>query len=369
MDEVDYLSTIKLLTHNQSLEGRLKLVLETTRSFLNLDICSILLVPDSGSDFYIISCGDNVNFVQDDSGKYISAEQSDSDSEDDLIVLRRNKADADYESYGFSEVDAQKLHIKSVAGADFRLHQNLEVRLRLTRNQGRGEFSSAEINLVEKVIASIRTAICGAIHEQHRAVFDLSALKLLTRLRIAMFTLNQKLEILEKSALAEELLEKTRAYRGDDSLLTGRSREYQIKLDNAIEELKNNDELRYKIVDIIVTDKGEQYTLVIAKVVSQNMLFAEGNFLVFIFSSSEGCIDPGNLLNLWQISPAEKKVLAAIARYDNIKKVAIELKISPNTAKAQLKSAYRKLGVGSKMMLMKRLNLLKNIEALMGEEA
>jgi DNA-binding CsgD family transcriptional regulator len=182
-----------------------------------------------------------------------------------------------------------------------------------------------------------------------------------------MFTLNQKLEVLEKSVLADELLEKIRVYHCNERLLAGRSKEYQVKIDNTVRELSADNGLPYKIVDVVVTERGEQFTLVIAKVVSQNMLLAEGNFLVFIFSSAEGSIDPGNLLSLWQISPAERRVLAAIARYDNIKKVAIELKISPNTAKAQLKSAYKKLGVGSKMMLMKRLNLLRNIEALMGD--
>ena len=364
MDEIDYLSTVHLLTQHRSLEGRLKGVLETTRSFLNLDICSILFVPDSGADYHIVSGGDG-EMVQDERGAYASVDPLRDTTDSNVVVFRRNKSDANQSKYEIGEIFTHKLHVKSVAGADFRLHKNLEVKLRLTRNHEQGEFNDAEIKLIEKVISAVRETICDAVRQQHQAIFNTSAQKLLTRLRIGMFILNQRLEILEKSVLADELLEKIRAYHCNENWLAGRSREQQTKLDHTVRELNNNNELFYKIVDAVATEKGEQYTMVIAKTTSQDMPFSENNFLVFIFSSPETNGEPSNLLNLWHVSPAEKKVLAAIARFDNIKKVAIELKISPNTAKAQLKSAYRKLGVGSKMMLMKRLSLLRNIEALM----
>jgi DNA-binding CsgD family transcriptional regulator len=365
MDEIDYLSTVNLLTQNHSLEGRLKLVLEKTRSYLNLDACSIQFVPDNGSDFYIISSNESLDQVREQKGEYsLDATQGLEDSE--AAVFRLNKSSPSQNGGEQGAIFTHKLRVKSVAGADFRLHKNLEVRLRLMRNHEQGEFSAAEINLIEQVMASIRGTISTAIHERHQAIFDASAQKLLTHLRIGMFILNQGLEILEKSALADELIGKIRAFHYDEKLLAGKTREYQAKLDRTMEELTNNPALLYKIVDIVAAEKGDQYTLVIAKSIPESAPLSESIFLGYIFSCPEDFLSCSTLLNMWQISPAERRVLTAIARFDNIKKVALELNISPNTAKAQLKSVYKKLGVGSKMRLMKRLNLLRNIEALTG---
>ncbi|HSB96666.1 MAG TPA: LuxR C-terminal-related transcriptional regulator [Spongiibacteraceae bacterium] len=366
MDEKDYLSTVDLLTQSHSLEKRLQLVLENTRSFLKLDACSIHFVADNGNNFHIISDGEGIGLVQEETGRYFHTDQSQDYSENEVAALRCKKSNEDEVDCRSDAIFTHRLRVNSVAGADIKLQKNLEARFRLTRNHDQGEFSQTEIQLIEKVINSIRAMIGSAVDEQNQEIFNSSAKKLLKHLRIGMFILNGKLEVLEKSPLAEELLSKMRAYHCGEQLLAGRSRESQAKLDRTISELHGNSELLYKIVDVTAAERGEQYTLVMAKVVADGMPFSGSNFLVFIFSCSEEAFGSSALLSLWQISPAEKRVLTAIARYDNIKKVAIELKISPNTAKAQLKSVYKKLGVGSKMRLMKQLNVLRNIEALTG---
>jgi DNA-binding CsgD family transcriptional regulator len=259
----------------------------------------------------------------------------------------------------------REFRVESVAGADFRPQQNLEVRLRLTRSQLQGEFSDGEIDLIEILIASIRSIVQAATQERYATLFNGYAQKLLNCLRVGMFIVSPRLEILEKSPLADELLLRLRSYHRHERWLAGASDEQQGRLDQAVFELNTQDDLRYRVVDIISMGRGEQYPLVIAKTPVLPPAFTEHNLAVFIFSSAEDLFNADRLLSLWQISPAEKRVLTAIARYDNIKKVALELNISPNTAKAQLKSVYKKLGVGSKMRLMKRLNVLRNVEALM----
>jgi DNA-binding CsgD family transcriptional regulator len=360
MDEQDFLSKVNLLTQSPTLEGRLKQLLETTRTFFNLDICSLLFVPDSGEDFHIVSCRDGTDLIQEERGQYFCADRSDHASSE-VMVFRRNGG-VDGESDG---IFTRNFRVESVAGADFRPLQNLEVRLRLTRNQVQGEFSDREIELIERLIASIRGAVLAATQEKYATLFNGYAQKLLACLRVGMFIVSPRLEILEKSPLAEELLLRLRSYRCSERWLAGASEEHQAKLDQALFELNANSELRYRVVDIITMGRGEQYPVVIARAPALPPAFTESNFVVFIFSSGEDLFNVDRLLSLWQISPAEKRVLTAIARYDNIKKVALELNISPNTAKAQLKSVYKKLGVGSKMRLMKRLNVLRNVEALM----
>jgi DNA-binding CsgD family transcriptional regulator len=361
MDELDFLSKVNLLTQSPTLEGRLKQLLETTRVFFNLDICSLLFVPDSGEDFHIVSCRDGADLVQEERGQYFCADRSENASSE-VMVFRRSEMGVDGEPDG---IFTRNFRVESVAGADFRPLQNLEVRLRLTRNQVQGEFSDREIELIERLIVSIRSIVHGATQEKYATLFNGYAHKLLACLRVGMFIVSPRLEVLEKSPLADELLLRLRSYRRSERWLAGASEEQQSKLDQAMFELNANSEMRYRVVDIITMGRGEQYPLVIAKAAVLPPAFTESNFVVFIFSSAEDLFNVDRLLSLWQISPAEKRVLTAIARYDNIKKVALELNISPNTAKAQLKSVYKKLGVGSKMRLMKRLNVLRNVEALM----
>ena len=397
MDETDFLSQVNLLTQRPTLEGRLKQLLEATRIFFDLDICSLLFVPDSGEDFHLVSCRGGGDLVQEERGQYFCTDRSvragyagdtgpwpgaggadlctgvgiypgDRDAPvtystaAEVMAFRRGEPGA---RDAAAEVFTRNFRVESVAGADFRPLQNLEVRLRLTRNQAQGEFSDREIELIEGLIAAIRAAVHTAAQEKYATLFNGYAQKLLACLRVGMFIVSPRLEILEQSPLADELLDRLRIYQRSDRWLSGATEEYQAKLDQAVFELSSDDELRYCVVDIIAMGRGEQYPLVIAKTAALPPAFTESSFAVFIFSSAEDLFNVDRLLSLWQISPAEKRVLAAIARYDNIKKVAIELNISPNTAKAQLKSVYKKLGVGSKMRLMKRLNVLRNVEALM----
>lgn len=407
MDEKDFLSQVNLLTQRPTLEGRLKQLLEATRTFFDLDICSLLFVPDSGEDFHLVSCREGADLVQEERGQYFCADRSthagyvaaissspgtSSNDAADGLPHDANASPGDHPGSGPSDHDAPRIpqianevtvyrrsgsgaaatdvftrnfRVESVAGADFRPLPNLEVRLRLTRNQAQGEFSDREVELIEGLIAAIRSAVYSATQEKYTALFNGYAQKLLACLRVGMFIVSPRLEILEKSPLADELLDRLRCYHLSDRWLAGASEEHQARLDQAVFDLNANTELRYCVVDIIAMGRGEQYPLVIAKTAALPPLFTESNFVVFIFSSAEDLFNVDRLLSLWQISPAEKRVLTAIARYDNIKKVALELNISPNTAKAQLKSVYKKLGVGSKMRLMKRLNLLRNVEALM----
>lgn len=360
MDEKDFLSTMNLLTQRPTLEGRLRQILDATRRYFDLDVCSLLFVPDSGEDFHLASCRDGTDVVQEERGQYFCADRSEAGA-GEIVVIRRNGAGRDE-----GGIFTHNFRVESVAGADFRPVQNLEVRLRLTRSQAQGEFSDREIDLIEQLIAAIRGTISDSAREKYETLFSCYARKLLTCLRVGMFIVSPRLEVLQKSALADELLARMRCYHLHERWLAGAAPDYQAKLDQALFELNANPDLHYRVIDIIAMGRGEQYPLVIARAAMPSLEFAEHNFVVFIFSSAEDIFAVDQLLSLWQISPAEKRVLTAIARFDNIKKVAIELNISPNTAKAQLKSVYKKLGVGSKMRLMKRLNLLRNVEALMG---
>lgn len=365
MDKFEFLANINLLAYPHSLENRLKLMLENTRAFLKLNICSILFLTDNGRKFDIISCGEHEELVSEYREKFLCLDQYHDFPDGEIVVFHPSAIDDSAAGREFSSFCSEKVHIKSVAGADFKPHQNLEVRVRFTRNHQQEEFTEADIRVLEKLLLPLRDAINAGIDHQHRMLFDLCAQKLLSRFRIGMLLLSKQMEILGESPLAQDLLERTHAYHKNKSKLVGRSREYQELLEQSAHEIEADNELYYRAINIKTADKTEHYTIVIARKPDWRYLLPGTDFITFIFSSLEENMDSVALLRQWRISPAEQKVLAAIIRFDNVKKVAIELNISPNTAKAQLKSAYRKLGIDSKMMLLKRLNMVRNIEALL----
>jgi DNA-binding CsgD family transcriptional regulator len=368
MDDIDFLSKIfSCLSQNESIEYRLKTTLHTIRPYLQVDIAAILIIPENHHDCQIICSGGDDALIEEYKKDYFYADQFHNFPEGKTIVFQPRDDDGDPLAGNFSEFCRNKVGIAAVAAADLQLHNHLEVRLRLTRSAQQAAFTDREITLIDKIVPHLKNTIDQAIHAQYHSLFDASAQKVLAHFRIGMLIINKELDILDKSSLSEELLAKSNALVCNGGKLVTRSRDYQAKVEQMIQDLCGNDEILYRTLSIIAPKTGAEYTIAITRDDAGPLdnLIAEHRFNVFIFSSLDEKIDMSILVGLWKVSPAEQRVLSAMMRYDNVKKVAIELKISPNTAKAQLKSVYRKLGIVSKTMLIKRLNSVRNMTALL----
>lgn len=368
MDDIDFLSKVFFcLSQNESLEYRLKSSLQVMRSYLQAETATILIIPENHHDCQIICSGGNDPLIEEYKKDYFYIDRFHDFPEGKTVMFKPQIDGNDPSVTGFSDFCRDKVHIGSVAGADLHLSNHLEVRLRLTRSLEQEDFSENEIQLLDKIIPHFKNAIDQAIHARYHSLFDASAQKVLKHFRIGMLIINRELDILDRSSLAEELLDKSNALVCNGSKLVTRSRDYQAKVEQMIHDLHSNDEILYRTLSITAPKTGEEYTIAVTRDESGPLdnLIAEQRFNVFVFSSLDDKIDMSILVGLWKVSPAEQRVLSAMMRYDNVKKVAIELKISPNTAKAQLKSVYRKLGIVSKTMLIKRLNSVRNMTALL----
>lgn|GEM_PF-888812 len=368
MDQIDFATRIFLIfTQNDPIEQRLKSALEVIRSYFLLDIASILFIPENNHDLQVIASGEKEDFVEEYKREYFYLDQYHGFPDNKIVVFHPAADDDNPSTQSFRDFCSSTVGINTVAGADFRLNQNIEVRLRFSRAHARSEFKASEIKILEKIVPIIRRAIEQAAQAQYHSLFDFSAQKILSRFRIGIVIVNRELEVLDKSALADKLLDSSNAFNCNKGKLVAKSRDIQQKLERMIHDLHEHEDVFYRTMNIQSLRPREEYTLAITKETAspQRGLFTENRFTIFIFSSLEEDFDMGILVTLWRISPAEQRVLSAVLRFDNVKKVALELNISPNTAKAQLKSVYRKLGIESKTMLIKRLNSVKNMAALL----
>jgi DNA-binding CsgD family transcriptional regulator len=372
MDELDFLSKIFLcLTQSESIEDRLRAALLTIKEFVDVDMASIIFIPETKHDFRVISVGAGSDELIEEYKKeyfYVDNHHGFPDSKAVVFHPAEGLVEGDAATQPFRDFCREKLHIRSAIGIDFQLHDSLQVRLRLTRLPEQGEFTAVEIEALDKVAPYIKRAIDQAVYAQYHSLFDFSAQKILARFRIGIMVINKSLEVMDKTPLVDKLLASSDAFTCNNKKLIARSKDYQSRIERMMRELSTDEKVVYRTMSVAVPRSRDEYTLAITRNVSslQDSLFLEERFTVFIFSSAEENVDMGILVALWRISPAEQRVLSAIMRFDNVKKVANELNISPNTAKAQLKSVYRKLGIDSKTMLIKRLNSAKNMAALLG---
>lgn len=368
MDEIEFISDIFVtLTQNESIEARLQSALDASRDWLGLEFASVMFIAENSHDFQIISSGGNNELIEEYKREYFYMDRY-HDFPDSTVVVFRPGADEDgVADSKFREFCCGKLGVTAVVGADFCLNQRLQVRVRFARGNGAPEFAESEIRIVEKLVLLIKGAVNQANHAQYHSLFDYSAQKILARFKIGIFIINSALEVIDSSLLADKLLENSNALACNKGKLVAKSREYQSRLEQMVHDLAEGGDIMYRTLSITSPKSGEEYTLAIARddISLQGTFFMEKRFTVFIFSSQEEAIDMSILVTLWRISPAEQRVLSAMMRYDNVKSIARQLNISPNTAKAQLKSVYRKLGIVSKSMLIKRLNSVKNMAALL----
>jgi DNA-binding CsgD family transcriptional regulator len=235
------------------------------------------------------------------------------------------------------------------------------IEIHMVRQAPFGRLSDREKNAVQRVLELINGAIATYLDERTDDYYASILDRLLAHLCIGLIRLDSNLLIVEKSSLVDTLLETTGSYRCESNRLVDVDHPHDDTIARAIQSLRV-DEVPYAIADVVSTAHQGQCAIVVTDLAAGSRA---GGYLVYLLCSIADHFEASDLLNFWHITPAEKRALAALTRFGNIKKVAIELGVSPNTVKTQLKSAYKKLGVDNKISLLRRFSLLRLIDALM----
>jgi DNA-binding CsgD family transcriptional regulator len=364
MEENVLLSPIYQTRSAQVLKNHLRHILNTTLVLLNLEHCTLSLVTENDGDaLSVCSSLEPASTVQESRSTVRSANANAEESFQFRLRLElgsEKSRDADLQLTNSSSSElAEHDHVASIEQTDIAAPF---IKLWLVRKTRFGRLTYTERNAIQRVLQSINRTIACYIdhrpHDYHASILE----RLLAYFCIGVIQLDRNLDIVEKSNLVDELLATTDSYRCQSNRLMKIAPQDDHIVERAVDTLKNHD-LPYCFVDVVSTLNKGQCAIVVAKLASESHA-PENGYLVYVLCSAADQFEANDLLNFWHITPAEKRVLAGLTRYGSIKKVAIELGISPNTVKSQVKSAYKKLGVDNKISLLRRFSVLRLIDAL-----
>jgi DNA-binding CsgD family transcriptional regulator len=367
MEESKLLSPINITENIPLLKSHLLHILDTTQLLLNLEYCTVTLTTVSGDDALSVrSSVAPASAVHDKPGP---APAIDLGVEEALQFRQRLELDGEHiTSAGCTDFapsslyDLTQTNRSSMAKADCSDEAAPLIKLRLVRQPQFGLLTYAEQYAIQRVLQSINRAIISYIDNRSQDYYASMLDRLLVHFCIGVIKLDLNFAIVEKSSLVDQLLESTRSYRCESNRLVKIVPRDEHIVERAIRALENSGQ-PYSLIDMVATPNEGQCAIVVAKLAPKPGR-SENGYLVYILCSVADHFETSDLLDFWHITPAEKRVLACLARFGSIKKVAIKLGISPNTVKSQLKSAYKKLGVDNKISLLRRFSLLRLIDAL-----
>lgn len=367
MDAMESLYSSYLHARSPLLEDRLKFLLDTISHLLKLEQCSVAFSTDDQPNYHVIRS----EFGQEEKSKQPLASPVFSlmgeGQGDGVVVFQTMVISVDSSSKKVAaKTPSDQESTRHVVSAFFSMNDGSDIRFMAARCLESGEFTPRERSFITKTLEAIKSEVNHQLTNHYRALLSDSTEKLLTDSRCGILLITKNMVVLGKSAVADDLLQEIRVLLFADNRLYSDFPKYQLALERAIHDLCADKDLDHTILEPVENQSGEKYTIAIRRNAEKpSTWLRDVSFCLFIISWAEDISHLAPLLDLWQLSPAEKKALLAIVEFDSIKKAAQILDISSNTVKAHLKSAYRKLGVDSKAMLFKRLNLVRKIKALL----
>lgn len=367
MDEDIRIFINRIIPNNPALNTHLRHTLDTTHLLLNLEICALTLTTEQDTNFLKVLSGIEKSAPPDNNTTPSPNSQK---TPADAITFRQNirlsfekiAGAANDRSIGYQPHAANYFQTPPTGINSVPETTGPVIELYLVRSALFGEFTAVEKDVAGRAMESINRTITAYINDGWNDQYAATLNKLLAHFRIGLVKLDRQFDIVEKSSLVDDLLESTANYRCESNQLVNHAPRKGDIFQRSIKRL-NAENKPYSIVDVVITRSDGQCAIVLTKFPACIDGIANG-YLVFILCPVEDHLRAVDLLDFWHVSPAEKRVLAGLTRFGNIKKVAIELNISPNTVKSQLKSAYKKLGVDNKISLLRHFALLRLIDAL-----
>lgn len=341
-------------------------ILDTLQLLMNLERCTLSLTTEYGDDALSVSSSMEPASLAHAHRTYTHS--SDVDTEETFqfqqpLELRwENVADA-----AWSQLASPGSHEATVERDVLNEHPSPPntvsiIQLNVVRHSRFGRLTFTETYAIQRVLQSIHRAIAEYFEHRSDDYYGSVLERLLTHFRIGIIKLSPQLNIIEKSSQVDDLLASTTNYRCQSGRLIKIAPHDHRIVERAVDALHMK-QLPYQFVDVVSTGNNGQCAIVVTQLAPRRDGQA-GGYVVYILCSMADHFEASDLLDFWQITPAEKRVLAGLTRYGSIKKVALELGVSPNTVKSQLKSAYKKLGVDSKISVLRRFTLLRLINAL-----
>lgn len=265
--------------------------------------------------------------------------------------------------------------IAYVLGVDLRDSGRFHVRLRFCRSPRAGNFSAEDCRTVEMFSPHLKTAIhlyseIDTVRSQRASYAEA-----MDQLTLATLVLDENCRVLHANQLAESILaERDGITRSNDQLLIANhedSKRFREVLGKAVDAQRASKPGLVSVMRVRRSSGKPDIGLVVRPSNSnsgdQNKRL-NASIAVFLSTGAaenhEPTVPSEVIQKLFGLTPKEATLALRLAAGESLQEAAEELKISPNTARAHLRSIFAKTGVDRQAKLVRVL--LKSV-AMLGQ--
>jgi DNA-binding CsgD family transcriptional regulator len=221
----------------------------------------------------------------------------------------------------------------------------------------RGAFDEADRDRIALLVPHVRRIVAMKDRMSRAQMRASGLLEMMDRLPYGVLLLGSDLEILEASALARDLLASRSGVHADGGRL-GFSRAID---ERAFVARLKEDPSRARLGDTVVISRAglrPPLSLLVLplKATQESWLRPTARWIVLLFDpEANRPVAEVALQRALGISPAEAALARRLASGLTVTQAAVQLAISLNTARTQLKSVFAKVGVRSQAQLVRRI--------------
>jgi len=363
MDYSDFVFRVfSCLNRGCQAENDIGTVLDVIREYADLSFAALIITPPSRAlSPQIIGAESDLDVIRAHGADLLALR-----GHGELLTKTPKVIDLEDEKFcdeQFRNLFLHKIKVVQVLCLDFEIGET-QFRLRFGKAARQSYFTSEQCAEITKICPFIRDYFQRVRTTAVNTSVKIISEKLLKSSQIGIALINIHGEIFYMSDLMEELLERSSTFLCNNNRLISHSKEGQLKLQCMISETNTSNPIS---IASLSCKNNQKFTFAVCygPPPESTIPVDDEYYTCLIFSPKTDYVGISALASLWRISPAEQRLLNAVMEFSSIKRVAKELGISPNTAKVQLKSVYRKIGVDSKPLLVKWLSAANNFEALL----
>ena len=178
---------------------------------------------------------------------------------------------------------------------------------------------------------------------------------------IAALALGRDLTLHACNRQAEDFIRKGHLFDMKGGCLEPKEPLKRLEVLSAVEEVLYSNGAKVKTHSCLINNVRHH---IIFAPLEKKSLFAKTRVNVFVVSEKIQSPQLDILRLLFKLSPAEAKLISTLSKGSSLSETATELGISGNTAKTQLKSAFRKTGCRRQSSLLALLSRLPDIDPL-----
>jgi DNA-binding CsgD family transcriptional regulator/PAS domain-containing protein len=245
---------------------------------------------------------------------------------------------------------------EQVLAVDMRFPSLFEARVRVTRAHGRPAFTREERNRLQAIVPHLRNAV-RLFEQLHFASAERDVFRsAIDALGLALVVLDRQMQVVSANTLGRRILDEGEGIFRSSGRVQFRSGQGASRISDLIQTGRGQMTVRFRL------DRPDHGDLIVtARSLDLSAIHSGAGALALFLSpaENESRFEPETIRQLLGVTPAEARLCAELATGKSLGDAAVELRISRNTAKVQLRSIFVKTQVNRQAQLINLLSSLR----------